>query len=106
MNKFFLVLPAIILHASAILAQSKAELEVIAQVREEGFQNSQVAEISSYVSDVFGNRLSGSKGIGRAQVWTMKQMESIALENVIIESVMDHGKLYIFLRNDRSKNAP
>jgi len=56
----------IVLWGSAIFTQSRAELEVIAKIREEGYQNSQVMDIASYITDIHGNRLTGSMGIKEA----------------------------------------
>ncbi len=72
-------------------AQSKADLEVIAKIREEGFQNSKVMDIVSYITDVHGNRLTGSLGMKKAQKWAKEKMESIGLENVEIQPILDHG---------------
>ena len=54
MNLLFLFIGFL---GSTIFAQNKADLEVIAKIREEGFQNSQVMEIAGYISDVHGNKL-------------------------------------------------
>lgn len=76
---------------SSISAQEKVDLRVIAKIREEGFQRSQVTDIVSYISDVFGNRLTGSMGMKKAQKWAKAKMEKIGLENTVIEPFMDHG---------------
>ncbi|MQY80022.1 MAG: peptidase M28, partial [Bacteroidetes bacterium] len=91
MRKIYLLFLLIGLWGSTIFAQNKAELEVIAKIREEGFQNSQVMDIVSYITDVHGNRLVGSLGIKKAQKWAKEKMENIGLENVEIEPILDHG---------------
>jgi len=78
------------LYSSAI-SQEKVDLEIIAKIREEGFQRSQVGEIASYICDVFGNRLTGSQGMKKAQKWIKVKMEKIGLENTVVEPAMDHG---------------
>ena len=49
MRKFYLMLLLVGFIGSALLAQSKSDLEVIAKIRTEGFQNSQVMDIVSYM---------------------------------------------------------
>jgi len=91
MKKILLLLSICGLFGSIIFAQSQADLEVLAQIREEGFQNSQVMDIESYITDVHGNRLVGSMGMKKAQKWAKEKMESIGLEHVQIEPILDHG---------------
>ncbi|MFC2096726.1 M20/M25/M40 family metallo-hydrolase [Bacteroidota bacterium] len=91
MKKFYLLLLLVGFIGSTINAQSKSDLEVIAKIRKEGFQNSQVMDIVSYITDVHGNRLVGSLGIKEAQKWAKEKMENIGLENVEIEPILDHG---------------
>jgi len=80
-----------VLFSSPTIAQEKSDLDVIAQIREEGFQRSQVMDIVSYMTDVHGNRLVGSLGMKKAQIWAKAKMEEIGLENTIIEPILDHG---------------
>jgi carboxypeptidase Q len=77
--------------SAPIIAQDKPDLDVIAQIREEGFQRSQVMDIVGYITDVHGSRLVGSLGIKKAQKWAKVKMEEIGLENTIIEPIIDHG---------------
>ena len=79
MRKIYLLFLIIGFGGSTIFAQNKAEIEVIAKIREEGFQNSQVMDIASYITDVHGNRLVGSMGIKKAQKWAKEKMEKIGL---------------------------
>lgn len=91
MRKFYLLFLLAGFLGFSINAQTRADLEVIAKIREEGFQNSQVMNIVSYICDVHGNRLTGSLGIKKAQKWAKEKMENIGLENVEIEPILDHG---------------
>ena len=53
---------------------------MVAQIREEGFQRSQIADITSYMTDVLGARLTLSQDMKRAQIWAVKKMEEIGLQ--------------------------
>ena len=69
----------------------KPDLEMIAKIREEGFQRSQVMDIVGYMTDVLGARLTLSQDMKRAQIWAKEKMEKIGLSNIVIEPFMDYG---------------
>lgn len=64
---------------------------VVAKIREEGFQRSQVMDIVGYMTDVLGARLTLSQDMKRAQAWAKDKMEKLGLQNVVIEPFMDYG---------------
>jgi len=70
----------------------KVDSAVIAQIRDEGLNRSQVMEFLSYLSDVYGPRLSGSPGYLEAARWARDKMESIGLENSHLEAWGPWGK--------------
>ncbi len=65
--------------------------EMIAKIREEGFQRSEVMDIVGYMTDVLGARLTLSQDMKRAQSWARGKMEAIGLLNAVIEPFMDYG---------------
>jgi len=69
----------------------KVDLDMVAKIREEGFQRSQIADITSYMTDVLGARLTLSEDMKRAQVWAVKKMQEVGLKNVTLEPFMDYG---------------
>ena len=64
---------------------------VVAKIREEGFQRSQVMDMAGYMSDVLGARLTLSEHMKRAQVWAKDKMDKIGLVNTVVEPFMDYG---------------
>jgi len=64
---------------------------MVARIREEGLQHSQVMDIESYITDVLGARLTNSRDMKRAQQWAMGKMKDIGLQNVAAEPYMDFG---------------
>jgi hypothetical protein len=64
---------------------------MVAKIREEGFQRSEIADTLSYMTDVLGARLTLSDGMTRAQEWAMAEMERIGLVNISLEPFMDYG---------------
>jgi len=72
-------------------APTAIDWDMVAKIREEGFQRSQVADIVGYMTDVLGARLTLSQDMKRAQTWAKAKMEKIGLINTVIEPFMDYG---------------
>lgn len=64
---------------------------MVAKIREEGLQHSQVMDLESYMTDVLGARLTASDDMRRAQAWAEKEMATIGLTNVTVEPYTDWG---------------
>jgi carboxypeptidase Q len=66
---------------------SQTDLTAIHQIEQEGFSNSssKVMEIISYLSDVYGPRLTNSPDIKDAAKWTTDKMKEWQLANVHLE---------------------
>jgi carboxypeptidase Q len=64
----------------------KVDLDAIYRIKEEGLQHSKVMEIESYLTDVYGPRLTNSPNIREAADWTQKTMKEWGLANVHSES--------------------
>jgi len=58
---------------------------VLAQIRDEGFNRSQVMATLSYLTDVIGPRLTGSPQLLRANEWTRDKLSSWGLVNAHLE---------------------
>ena len=71
-----LVLPAVLESEQAI------DPEVIAAIKAEGLQHSQAMEMVSWLSDVYGPRVTGTPAIEAAKDWAMARMREWGLENV------------------------
>ena len=63
-------------------AQEKVDVATIERIKTEEMQHSQVMEIMSWLSDVYGPRLTWSPNIMRARDWAIGQMKSWGLANV------------------------
>jgi len=72
-------------------APPAVDWEMVAAIREEGFQHSQIADTLSYMTDVLGARYTLSNDMARAQRWVLVEMERIGLVNTVIEPFMDYG---------------
>ncbi|MCJ7564408.1 MAG: M20/M25/M40 family metallo-hydrolase [Candidatus Aminicenantes bacterium] len=80
-----------IFSAFSLNEQPTVDWDMVAKIREEGFQRSQVMDIVGYITDVLGARLTLSEDMKRAQAWAKDKMEKIGLVNAVIEPFMDYG---------------
>ena len=67
-------------------AAEKPDLDAIYRIKDEGFQRSNVMEIESYLTDIYGPRLTGSPNIKEAADWAQKTMKEWGLANVHLET--------------------
>jgi hypothetical protein len=65
--------------------QEKVDYEAIYKIKDEGFQRSQVMTIASWLTDVYGPRLTNSPGFRKAGDWAVKEMTSWGLANAKLE---------------------
>src|SRR4051812_19545371 len=66
-----------------VAAQSeKLDYAMLGRIRDEGLNRSQVMDHVSWLSDVYGPRLTGSPGIQLASEWAMKTFRGWGLTNV------------------------
>ena len=66
--------------------QQVADDATLAKIREEGLNHSQVSKTLSYLTDVIGERLTGSPSLKRANEWTRDTMTSWGLSNAHLEA--------------------
>jgi len=60
----------------------KLDLDAIYRIKEEGLQRSKVMELESYLTDIYGPRLTGSPNIKEAADWAEKTMRDWGVSNV------------------------
>ncbi len=80
-------------------AAQNIDLAVIGKIREEGLQRSQVMEHISWLSDVYGPRLTGSPAIKQASAWAQGRFKQWGLAN-IHEEEFPFGKGWRLVRFD------
>jgi hypothetical protein len=74
-----------LLAVSTLAAQERgdsADLTLVGRIKNEAFANSQVMETLSYLTDVYGPRLTASPGFREAANWAVKRLQSYGIENV------------------------
>jgi hypothetical protein len=69
------------------LAPETVDLDAVFRIKQEGLgSNSKVMEITGYLTDVYGPRLTGSPEIREAADWTVKTMREWGLSNVHLDT--------------------
>ena len=63
----------------------RLDYDAIYKIKDEGFQRSKVMEILSWLTDVYGPRLTNSPGFRKSGEWAVKEMTSWGLTNVKLE---------------------
>ena len=66
-------------------SQEPVDLQAVYKIKEEGLQRSKVMEITSYLTDVYGPRLTGSPNIRAAGEWAVKELQRWGLVNAKLE---------------------
>ncbi|MCI0486127.1 MAG: M20/M25/M40 family metallo-hydrolase [Blastocatellia bacterium] len=77
--------------------EEKLDYAMIAKIRDEGLNRSQVMDHISWLADVYGPRLTGSPAIKQASEWTQKKFKDWGLAN-IHEEEFPFGKGWSLIR--------
>ncbi len=80
-----LVLLLIIPFSGLAVAQERIDDRILTQIKAEGFERSQAMEMTGYLTDVFGGRLTNSQNLKNAKAWMRDKMTALGLQNVQIE---------------------
>jgi carboxypeptidase Q len=70
---------------SAASASPSGALDVVARIRREAYEHSQVMALASYLTDVVGPRLTNSPNIRRAQAYARDQLQSWGIRDARLE---------------------
>ncbi|HVL68183.1 MAG TPA: M20/M25/M40 family metallo-hydrolase [Vicinamibacterales bacterium] len=65
--------------------QERVDYDAIYRIKDEGFARSQIMNIMSWLTDVYGPRLTNSPGFRKAGEWAVTEMTSWGLANVKLE---------------------
>jgi hypothetical protein len=85
--------------------QEQMDVDTIIKIREEGINNSQVMDTISWLTDVYGPRVTGSPQIEEAKDWAMARLREWGVENVH-EERFPFGKGWEVLRFSAQMTEP
>ena len=71
---------------------SQDEVDVIKVIKKHGLENSQVMEIASWMTDVYGPRLTGSPMLDKATEWAQGELKSWGMSNVHLDEWGPFGR--------------
>ena len=101
MKKFVLACSVLVAAAASLplgAASEKIDYEGINKIKQLGLnpQTSQVMEISSWLTDVHGPRLTGSPNVQKAAEWAAAKMKEWGLQNVSLEPWADKNNQFAY----------
>ena len=107
----FLPLAVVLLAATTARAQAPVATEAVdsaavARIMDEGFNRSRVMEISSYLTDVYGARLTGSPALKSAAQYAVKSLGQWGLANARLEPWGPFGRGWENLSTSATVVAP
>jgi hypothetical protein len=82
----FLALTLLAAFSAPLAAQERVDVATIQRIRAEEDSKSQVMDIMSWLSDVYGPRLTWSPNADRARDWTMGKLKEWGVQNVRAET--------------------
>jgi carboxypeptidase Q len=87
-------------------ASVQIDQDMIAKIREEGLNKSQVMEIAFRLTDANGPRLTNSPGYAKAANWAMAEMKKWGLQNAALEPWGEFGKGWELKKSYVAQSAP
>ena len=82
MKGLYLALVSLAVAPALPAAGQEPDHAMVAAIREEGLQRSQVMELAGWLSDVYGPRVTGSPAIEAAREWAMRQLRAWGVADV------------------------
>ncbi len=76
----------------SIFAEEPVNLQIVQKIKMEATKNSKVMETVSYLTDVYGPRLTGSPELMEAAEWAQKQLKEWGITNVKLEDWGTFGR--------------
>jgi Zn-dependent M28 family amino/carboxypeptidase len=83
-----------LLLAAACLSAQEKPLDTVARIKSEAFRNSKVMEQLSFLSDLYGPRLTGSPEFMQAADWAVSRLKEYGLTNVHTEKWGPFGRAW------------
>ena len=92
MTKFILLLSIFCLVAAPAFCQEEINEELVESIKKHGLEKSEVMTIASWMTDVYGPRLTGSPMLDKATEWAVETLEDWGLENVHLDEWGPFGR--------------
>jgi len=102
----FIVVFSFVLSAAAQPAMEKVDKDAIEKIKKEGYDNSKVMEYESYLTDVYGPRLTWSPEYKRGAEWAAAELKRLGLKNVHFDEWSPEGKGWTLKRFSANMVGP
>jgi len=102
----FIVVFSFVMGAVAQPAGEMVDKDAIEKIKKEGFENSKVMEYMSYLTDVYGPRLTWSPNYKRGAEWTAAELKKLGLKNVRFDEWEPEGKGWTLKRFSANMLGP
>ena len=97
---------ALPLSAQVGTSSNDVDYDAIYRLKDEGFQRSQVMDIASYITDVYGPRLTGSPNIRAAGEWAVKKLTEWGAVHARLEDWGTFGRGWVNQHYEANVVAP
>jgi hypothetical protein len=93
-KRYYVALIATVLFGTHVFtqAQEKIDTSVISNIKDEGMKRSQVMELLSELTDIYGPRLTGSPEYNNAAQWAKEKLAAMGMENAELEAWGPFGR--------------
>jgi hypothetical protein len=91
----FRAMTILALASPVLAAQERIDTDALNRIRDEGFNRSKVMETASWLTDVYGPRLTGSPTAKQAGDWAIRTMQSWGISNPRYETWGPFGRGWI-----------
>ena len=92
MKKMLLLVALVIFGLQILHSQEVVNDSVNTVIRKHGMDESQVMDIASWMTDVYGPRLTGSPMLDKATEWAVKQLKDWGYQNVHLDEWGPFGR--------------
>lgn len=87
-------------------AQENESKDIADVIKKHGLENSQVMDIASWMTDVYGQRLTASTGLAKAEEWAKNELTKMGLKNSRLEEWKDFGRGWDMTHFEMHAEAP
>jgi hypothetical protein len=101
----FLLSTVMLLPLANAVSNEAVDLNIVNQIRDEGFNRSEVMESLRVLTDEIGPRLTASPGMRAASKWTVEQLQAWGIEDVYLEG-FEFGRGWSAQRSEIHMTSP
>jgi carboxypeptidase Q len=80
--------------------------KVVNVIKKHGIENSKVMDIASWMTDVYGQRLTASTGLAKAEEWAKSELTKMGLKNAHLEEWKEFGRGWDMTHFEMHTEAP